>query len=736
MNNLLGQTCGNCGGRNNRDAAHCQNCGAALAGGTVVCGNCSTVNAASANYCKKCGYALQGSAAPQMRSQRWSRHPDEFAVRVEVDDVRRLFNSPLVVEAGTNAIFLEGGRSLGVLPPGEYTLDTFVDRLKAFVGLQAPNRATVILVSVAPFDLEFNLGGLPTASGLRVGLTCRLAVEVSNPVLFWTTLMGSRQRLQASDLIAYFSAEVDNAASEWTRRQKIEALATDLRLKQELELALDQHLRASFERAGLKFLNLRTLNFNTEHIDRLQGLRNRYLLQISEKEAELEGKARLADVLHQLNLQQLAEDAQKVDLEERKADLYRRMRQAVLSNKMDEVRSSADFERFLDEIDHDKLLREREKAELQRTWREAAEDRDRARAHLLAKLELEQQYELRAAELKLRQGLSTQELQGELELERLRVSKQLELESQRWDFELRRRKAEAELDEQQAEALRRQQELEQQSRLTMAATSHDEEMRQLDKELELGLKGLRGIKQARVEAERGQWQLERERREFEWAQQQRQIEVDLQRERIRMEHELNRLDKLGQLGTEALIAASGVEQGRILADLKKNEALKGMTEEQILAAAAERSPEVARALQEKYRAIAEGKTSQEVAQMYERLLAEKESAARQAREDADRRAHDTAEAWDKASARSQAMAERALDRMADTAQAFARGPSSGNPPVIVVGGNSPAQTYPSGSLAADMGAGSSETKTCPKCGRLSGAEARFCRHCGNKFEGI
>jgi len=84
-------------------------------------------------------------------------------------------------------------------------------------------------------------------------------------------------------------------------------------------------------------------------------------------------------------------------------------------------------------------------------------------------------------------------------------------------------------------------------------------LRQLDHELELGLKGLRGIKQARLDEERGQ-------KELEWQDAQKKLEVEMQRERVHMELELNRLDKLGTLGTEALIAASPAEQGRILAD--------------------------------------------------------------------------------------------------------------------------------------------------------------------------
>jgi phage-related tail protein len=186
-----------------------------------------------------------------------------------------------------------------------------------------------------------------------------------------------------------------------------------------------------------------------------------------------------------------------------------------------------------------------------------------------------------------------------------------------------------------------------------------------------------------------------------------------------MEFELNRLDKLGTLGTEALIAASPSEQGRILADLKMTEALKSMTEEQILAAAAKDSPEVAKAIEEKYRAIAEGKSGEREREMYEKLLVEK-----------DARERATIEAWDKASSRAKETTERALDRMAETAQAFARGQNN-TPVVITTSGGGVVRT--SGAAASSA---SGETKTCPKCGRSVGAEERFCVHCGHEFEGV
>ena len=105
------------------------------------------------------------------------------------------------------------------------------------------------------------------------------------------------------------------------------------------------------------------------------------------------------------------------------------------------------------------------------------------------------------------------------------------------------------------------------------------------------------------------------------------LEDDLSRfemeERARIserEHELKRLEKIGTFTAEQLIVVSPVDQAKILADLKQSEALQHMSEEQILALAAEKNPQVVNALTERYKAIAA--TQVERKRMYERLLGE------------------------------------------------------------------------------------------------------------------
>ncbi len=98
-------------------------------------------------------------------------------------------------------------------------------------------------------------------------------------------------------------------------------------------------------------------------------------------------------------------------------------------------------------------------------------------------------------------------------------------------------------------------------------------------------------------------------------------EQKLATQRAQQQLEQERLQMLSQASIEALIAAAdSPAKAQILAELKRTEALRGCTEEQILAMAAGNSPEVARAFAEKFRAAAAGENQQQMRAMYERML--------------------------------------------------------------------------------------------------------------------
>lgn len=729
------QTCPQCGEKISKGANFCGKCGFAFAGGALRCGACGAENRGDASFCKECGQPLSASAAPVMRNHRWARSEEDFAVRIDADDVTGFLKHGLIIDPGTNALLVDKGAVVGTVAPGEYTLDSFGGRLKELFAGRIPESLTALLVEVTPTEFDFNLGGIFTSDPLRIGATVRLQAEVVHPGKFLVNMLKGRERISKEALRQHLYPEVVQVVERWVRQHTLQELADDFKLKDRLELLLDETLKTTMAQNGLSFLNVRVLELNMEQLERIlddqarvNETRRLYALQVTAAEAEAEGRKHIAEAQRELDLVKLAEETRTVEMDEKRVALHQRMRAAVMSDRMNEITSEAEFEQFLHDMDYDKLLREKEREELLRTWKEDADDHQMARAHLLAKLEVEQAYEVRAIELRLSGEYNETKLNQEISLTRKKADFEWEMKRKNVEEELWLEREKIRIDDERKRLAIEQKRL-----------SRQQEFQDDMAEAEGGIRLLALMKANRRLDEEERRRIQREDElEILKAKQTLALERMEAEERLRVgerQFELDRLERLGQLGAEALIAASGAEQGRILADLKKTEALQGMSEEQILAAAAKDSPEVARALQEKFRAVAAGQTSKEIAEMYERMLAERDTSLEQLRQESEKRVQDVSEAWDKSSARSQETAERALDRVADTAQAFAKGQSGA--PVIVTGSGASGPQVISTSGAPVSPAGSTQKqKDCPNCALPVAATAKFCDHCGHKFEGV
>ena len=711
-------------------ASFCSICGERLSGGTeVVCGSCGTKNRSDARFCKECGNSMSSSAVPQIKGNHWVRGEQDFAVRVESSDLKGLFMRGVIIEPGTNALLLDGGATQGTLGPGTYHMDDLEKRLKDWIMTGVGSQVAVLLVDVTPTDLDFAAGGVYTTDPLNIGVRVKLQTQVDNPGMFLVNMLKGRERFTRANLEGYLYPEISQVLERWVGQHSVKQLAEDFSLREKLELDLDEALKKSFKLSGLSFLQVRASEINLEHLDRIKGITSKYALQVAEADAELQGRVSIYNILRQNKLQDWAEEEAKVLDEERKVALYDRMRKAVSAGKMDEVRSEAEFEAFLDDMDRQKLLREKEKAELLQTWQEVNQDKQRARAHMLARLDMEQNYELRMVDLRLQSELSEAQLQSEQKLERMKSVRYYEVETEKLDFELKQEAQKAEFQAQQLERKRNAEDAQARRELELRKSLHGQELEEMLSDLKVAAASFNMLLDKRERELAITWEDDNRRALAEFDRQMKLVEVETQRERERMKHELDRLEALGKLGTEALIAASPTEQGKILADLKKNADFKNMTEDQILAMAAKDSPAVAQALAEKFKAMADGKSSERERDMYEKLMAEKDSSARAMRE-----------MWDQAAAREKSTTERAfqsndraLDRMAETAQAFARNQAA---PTVVVTGQGGSQVFnPAGGGNLNP-SGGSQTKTCPVCGQVQSADALFCPDCGNEFKGM
>ena len=750
---MFDQTCTNCGERFSRSANFCPKCGTPAKRGSASCRYCAKDIPAAARHCPYCGKSTEGSERPAVVGNTWAREPDDFATRLEIDDLEGTLRRDLIVEPGTRAIILIDGRNLaGAVGPGRYTLKSFMDKL-SLPSLR--RRATALLVDTGEVDLDLTIGDVYTSDPLKLTLDCHVAVDIRDPMAFFTNLLKGGRSFSLSQLRSYLYDEIQDAAQECVGQRSAADLHTNLARKQEFSTHVAAHLDETLRQVGLGFSRVRTMNFRHARWDELTQKEEQYFLQISEEEAEQGQRKRLFDIFDRNEIQAIVEETRKLEHYEQRVQLRERMRRAVLSDQFNELTTEQEMETFLREMDRQKLIDDDEWARLQRStlWKQQDEiwtrgieldDRDRSRSHLLARLELENEYDLKQLELLQRADLEPAQLELELDLERQLVEGKQEIETRRQGFRLAQARQEAEFrrEQEQLDGIARREEAlaEEQQRLSLelsraetAAQIAAVEREQDRLDLELGMLALEKIKavQRKDEEERKLLDLrvQRERLQMELEAEERRLQMQLVELRETREFELARMDRLKDLPPEAVVAVSDAERGRIIADMQRTEAMKGMSEQQILAIVAENRPEAAQALAEIARAAADGQLAEEQRAMYERLLEQnKEFLAEK-----DRASQRVEEAWRASADKIQETAMKALDSqregMTEIARATSHPPAEQQSPTVVVTGPGGVPTVIGGVPGAAAGGG----VQCRRCGVMSQVGTRFCQNCGYEF---
>jgi RNA polymerase subunit RPABC4/transcription elongation factor Spt4 len=520
----------------------CRTCGERISGGKIICPHCGATLDSGSKFCGKCGKSVTAARkeeAANLQGMRWQRGIDDFATRVEVEDLKGTLQKGLIIEQGTKALLFVNGALAETLQPGMYDLGGLASKLRNFEPFRT---STAILIDSGDVELNLNITGIYTKDPLNIDITCKVIAQIENPTFFFNNVMKGRKSYLLSELRGTLYDEMQNAFNEIIGKKSVTELNWDLALKRQFEVSVENHLRTTFQRNGLNFIQLRTIDYMFKRFDKVRGIHEEAFLMISEDEAELQKRKRLFDVYNQTQLQDIFEETKEVEYREKRQKVWADMRALVNSDKMNEIKSADDLEAYLHEINKGKYLREDEVQELLNTFEQSG----RNRKFLLDKIDLEHKIELQKLQL-----VGAEERRENEEL--------LKRQRDTINFQKERASVEREVKFEDAKS---------------DASIKDLEREGDQKDLDMGLTALERIKK---------------------------MKADQKREEMNIETE--RLERLSKLGIEALITASDKDQAEMLKDLKKTEILKGMTEEQILAMGAAHSNELAKAFQEKFKGL-------------------------------------------------------------------------------------------------------------------------------------
>lgn len=537
--------------------------------------------------------------AVNVQHDRWSVSDSDFAVRIMVPDLKGFFgNLPiigsapkgrsLVIEPGTRALVIDEGVLIGEVPAGSYTMESFVERLQFWRNKQT----TIFLTRCEEVPIDSYLSGVPCLDSVCFDVSYRWTIQVSDIVSFMHNLMGARDVLTLQELEQLLTPVMSQSLYGAIGRSSFDEVR-----KPDFVGKLAEQLRESaglkIQRYGLLFIDLQSAEFGCDD----GGL--------AERKGELWLQARETQLQRAATQVESEQLSAKLDDIRSKMPVRKTLRDAVISDQLNKIQSREDFEKALADIDKGKLLRKEEREALIQAYEERKDDRQQLREHLLATIDIQREQELGELRIDLDYAVQMRSLEKELELSRLSRTQ----DNEEWQHEIQREKDQASHRHEQKlgsvrAAMDRAREVRRQSRDDKwEAVLHEQKMETVRGDLELTQAERKSrivIMQAELNQRLQSEKLEMQKRQQEWdlefkqkqsgsqldrlqrvqemnaqfaeRQQRMQIEMENLKADSASKRELDRIQVMSGLSTEALIATAGASNAALLADLKKHEA--------------------------------------------------------------------------------------------------------------------------------------------------------------------
>ena len=524
----------------------------------------------------------------KIHRQRWVVSNDDFAVRIIVPDLRGFIGRSLVIEPGTRALIVDDGVLVGEVPPGNYTFDSFVDRLEFW----RKKQTTVFLVRCDDVPIDGVALQVPCQDAVCCDVTYRWTVQVKDILQFMHNLMGGRDSLTVTELSELLSPIVGQATYAAIGIHSYDELhASDF--VNQLSDGLRSRVDVKLQRYGLDFVDLQSAECAFDDAG------------IADRKGELWLEAREGQLQQAASKIENDQLAAKLEDIRAKVSVRQQLRSAVAEDRVSKIQSREDFASAIAEIDKQQLLRKEERNGLLEAYEERKADRGELRQHLLNTIDLQRQQELEELRVEMDHAIRMKSLEQELELTRLTQTR----DSAEWQHEIEREREQAVHHHQQKlsrvrAAWERARESQRQKRddswegilheqrlegvreeIQLAKAERTKRIALMESELNARIK----IEKLEVQKRQQEWELEIQDRKStsqmdklhrvqemnaQFAERQQKMKVELENLKAdsASKRDLDRINAMSSLTTEALVATAGAENAALLADLKKHEA--------------------------------------------------------------------------------------------------------------------------------------------------------------------
>lgn len=358
-------------------------------------------------------------------NNQWQIANGQIAAKFRLKDFKGMFTKTIYVERGTRALIYDG-TSVKTVPHGPFALQTLFDTVFRDV---AERDITVVLGVEDNLSIQFTFGNLLSKESLIVRIETNLTVKLGDLAMFDKNLLGTRDSLSIDELKVKLTPIFQQGVSQAVGQMSIFEITSPT--SQGLILAaLQQASEDALKKCGIEITGLALLDVANEQYDAhlkktvdiflmRQGIEQQKAIDEVERYARLckiKAEEKLNDLLALAAHIQLDKEESEVALQIRRFGIRKNARDAVQMDEFNTLKTVAERERFLLELDKANMLRQDERENLVESIRRAKEDSELARAFLLRKLEVQQEGELESLRISIDAARERQVLQAKVDL--------------------------------------------------------------------------------------------------------------------------------------------------------------------------------------------------------------------------------------------------------------------------------------------------------------------------------
>ena len=269
---LFSDICPDCGSKVSKRARFCPNCGRGAPEGWFKCPQCGKWVGNDSKFCPHCNHPLFPEDRIDLAGGVWARKSDEFARLFDLGDVRFIKENGLMVQEGTTAILLDGGKEVAELGPGRHHPTGALRSINWF-GNPPPRSAIMVDSGECIFRVDFtgkNSGvgdvasaPLRSAEELEVGCVAEITLRFvrGRAADFIANVMKEARSLSAKDICALIYENALSAVRDLCTQSKIEDLVKDPERRARFEDGITRALRDSMKSWGLEIVRTGAVEF-------------------------------------------------------------------------------------------------------------------------------------------------------------------------------------------------------------------------------------------------------------------------------------------------------------------------------------------------------------------------------------------------------------------------------------------------------------------------------------------